>query len=65
MNQELVIEQEQTLSFEDICPNFSQIVSANGGFVKTKDLLFETDDGSVLDMGIYRSCVVGEAHGSN
>ena len=55
---------ERIYSFEEICPEFSQILAENGGWEKCRDLMFETEDGKVKSIQDGKSCIVGEAHGN-
>jgi len=66
MKQELeqqIIEEEiqANLSFEEICPDWNDILAQNGGFVESKNAQFKTDgeQRTVMDCA---SCLVGEAH---
>ena len=54
---------EKTFSFEEICPDWSQILADNGGYMKTKNTSFKSDDGKEKSIMDCSSCLVGEAHG--
>lgn len=57
-------EQEQiqrTYTFEEINPDFSKILSENGGFMECKDKLFESNDGVRRSINECGNCIVGEA----
>ena len=54
---------EKIFSFEEICPDWSQILADNGGYMETKNLSFKSDDGKERSIMETSSCLVGEAHG--
>lgn len=58
---QILQEEEQTYTFEDICPEWNQILSMNGGFIETREHKFESD-GDQRNMMNYTTCLVGEAH---
>ena len=49
-------------SFEEICPDWSQILADNGGFIENRKASFEADDGEQKTIMSCSSCLVGEAH---
>ncbi len=57
------ISQKKTLSFEDINPEWSDIITNNGGFIKARNNTFESEDGKIRDIGVCSKCIVGEGHG--
>ena len=66
MEQELIQQEqtqvEKTYTFEDICPDWNRIMADNGGFIESRNQLFESDDGSTKSIMKCNSCLVGEAH---
>ena len=54
---------EKIFSFEEICPDWAQILADNGGYMKTKNTSFKSDDGKEKSIMDCSSCLVGEAHG--
>jgi len=56
------VQVERTLSFEEICPEFSQIIADAGGFEAIKEGRYESSDGDVKDVQNYSNCIVGSAH---
>ena len=70
--QKLVTEQPQQAvetykeaSFEEICPEWSDILSQNGGFVKNQNAKFKTEDGKSRSIMSAPSCLVGELHANS
>ena len=53
---------ERTVSFEEICPAFSQIISDAGGFEACREGKYQSQDGDVKDVTNYQCCIVGSAH---
>ena len=64
--QELVQQEqvEQVLSFEDICPNISALISKEGGYMNMRDNRYVSEDGNVKTMQQSLNCALGEAHGN-
>ena len=57
------LQQEQKfLSFEEICPEFSQILSEHGGYMACKNAVFKSEDGKTRAIMDPMCCIVGEAH---
>ena len=56
-------EQPTILTFEDICPNLSKLISEQGGWQNTKDEVFMSSDGMRKSIQDGFSCIVGEAFG--
>jgi len=56
------VQVERTLTFEEICPDFSQIVAENDGFMGLAANKYLAQDGQVRDIMECQYCVVGEAH---
>jgi hypothetical protein len=54
---------EKIFSFEEICPDWAQILADNGGYMENKDKSFKSDDGQERSIMQSCSCLVGEAHG--
>lgn len=54
---------EKIFSFEEICPDWAQILADNGGYIATKNMSFKSDDGKERSIMQSSSCLVGEAHG--
>lgn len=54
---------ETEYSFEEICPEWSNILAQNGGFIENRNSRFEADDGKTRTIMECSSCLVGEAHG--
>lgn len=57
------IQIEKTYSFEEICPDWAQILADNGGFMANQNVKYEADDGTKRSIMSCPSCIVGEAHG--
>jgi len=56
-------QEEKELSFEEICPEYTQIISNAGGFMNVGDnTKYESEDGAIRCLGEFNYCVVGEAH---
>jgi len=53
---------EKILSFEEICPVFSELIAENGGWEKTRNMVFKAEDGKTRNIMECKSCIVGEAH---
>lgn len=61
--QEQVEKQEEILSFEEICPEFSQIIADVDGFMNIGNHTeYKSEDGAIRCLGDFSCCVVGEAH---
>lgn len=60
--QELAQQVEETLSFEQICPEFSNILNQNNGWTNAKDNKYVSEDGSMRQIMNGMCCIVGEAH---
>ena len=60
MSQELRTVKKQ-MSFEDICPRWSQVIHK---ISKTNKTIFKMEH-KMIDIGVALTCVVGEAHGFN
>jgi hypothetical protein len=54
---------DKQFSFEEICPDWAQILADNGGYIETKNKSFKSDDGKERSIMQCSSCLVGEAHG--
>jgi len=61
---EQVEETKQEYTFEEICPEWSQILADNGGFMENRKADFEATDGNgertIMNCA---TCIVGEAWG--
>ncbi len=66
-----LVQTEKVLSFEEICPTWSRLLSENGGFINCRDVVFKSDDGDEKNTPQMKcqknimkcsSCIVGEAH---
>lgn len=65
LEEQIIKEEIQAdLSFEEICPEWNDILAQNGGFVENKDAHFKTD-GETRTIMNCASCLVGEAHASS
>jgi len=53
------IQKTKQYTFEDICPDWTQIIADN------KDLIgqYKSQDGTLRDISSCSVCIVGEAHG--
>lgn len=60
--QELAEQTEETLSFEQICPDFSNILNQSNGWKNTIHEKYVAEDGSTRQIMDGMSCIVGEAH---
>ena len=58
-----VVEEYKEASFEEICPDWNNILAQNGGFVKNQNAQFKTEDGKQRSIMSCPSCLVGEFHG--
>jgi len=70
--QKLVTEQPQQAveiykeaSFEEICPDWNNILAANGGFINNQNAQFKTEDGKTRSIMSAPSCLVGELHANS
>jgi len=63
---EQIIEEEiqADLSFEEICPEWNDILAQNGGFVENKSAHFKSGDNTRTVMNCA-NCLIGEAHASS
>lgn len=52
------------LSFEDICPEWNDILAQNGGFVKNQNTHFKSGNDTKNIMNCA-NCLIGEAHASS
>ena len=57
---EQVQKEKVTYSFEEICPDWNQILGDNGGFIKSRDQTFKNKDETHSIMNCA-TCIVGEA----
>ena len=56
------VQVEKDLTFEDIVPEWSDILAQNGGFMENRRATFEAKDGKHKTIMNCASCLVGEAH---
>ena len=54
------VEEKATYSFEEICPEWTQIMSDNGGFIECRENTFQNKD-DVKSIMNCSTCIVGEA----
>lgn len=59
----VVVEEYKEASFEEICPDWNNILSQNGGFINNQNAKFKTVDGKERSVMHAPSCLVGEFHG--
>jgi len=61
LEEQIIKEEIQAdLSFEEICPEWSDILAQNGGFVENRRTLFKSD-GKQRTLLNCASCIIGEA----
>ncbi len=53
---------QRIYTFEEICPDLSELLAQNGGFMENQGTYYETPDGKIRSLGVPNACVVGEAH---
>ena len=63
VQQEVEDPSTKIFSFEEICPDWSQILADNGGYMENRNKSFKCDDGKERSIMQSCSCLVGEAHG--
>lgn len=56
------VQVEKDLTFEDIVPEWSDILAQNGGFIENRRATFEAKDGDRRTIMNCANCLVGEAH---
>lgn len=59
------VEVYKEASFEEICPDWNDILAQNGGFMKNQNANFKTKDGKTRSIMNCPSCLVGELHGKS
>lgn len=58
-----LIQKKKVLTFEELCPEWSALISQYGGFSKIPKIFRTVRYGGKRTLSDYRRCIVGEAHG--
>ncbi len=56
---------ERQYSFEDTCPEWSQILAENGGYKECVNDNFVSEEGRQRSIQNGACCIVGEAHSAH
>ena len=56
--------QKKELTFEDINPEWNDIIANQGGFMENRKADFKSNDGKSRTIMQCNSCVLGEGHGN-
>jgi len=56
------IQEERTVSFEEICPEWSKLLAENGGYMESRKHMYKSES-ATRNMMDCKNCIVGEAHG--
>jgi len=58
-----LIQEKRVLTFEELCPDWTKIISLHGGFSETRDDIGCMKENNKRNLTNHKCCVVGEAHG--
>ena len=58
------IQEHKFASFEEICPDLSELI-ANHGYLEVRKHIYVTKDGKTRNIMDSMNCIVGEAHSVN
>lgn len=57
------VQEHKIASFEEICPDLSNLIAEKGGYMKVRQNTYTSKDGQVTrDIMQCANCIVGEAH---